>query len=49
VTVVTPIYATYPLVTVALSALVLRRSVVTARMAIATMLTVAGVVLILVG
>jgi drug/metabolite transporter (DMT)-like permease len=49
VTVVTPIYATYPLVTVALSALVLRKSIVTLRIAAASALTVAGVVLILVG
>jgi drug/metabolite transporter (DMT)-like permease len=49
VSVVVPLIATYPLMTVALSALVLGQVKVTFRLAAGTAITVAGVVLILVG
>jgi uncharacterized membrane protein len=49
VTVVAPIYATYPLATVALSALVLSHVKVTLKLALGTLLAVGGVVLILAG
>ncbi len=49
VIVVAPIYATYPLVTVALSAIVLAHVRVTARMVAGCALAVAGVILVLVG
>jgi len=49
VSLVVPLVATYPLVTVGLSALVLGQLKVTLRLAAGTAITVAGVVLILVG
>jgi uncharacterized membrane protein len=49
VTIVAPIYATYPLVTVALSALVLSHVRVTLKLVLGTVLAVGGVVLILAG
>jgi drug/metabolite transporter (DMT)-like permease len=49
VTVVAPIYATYPLVTVGLSALVLANVRITARLVVGSALAVGGVVLILAG
>jgi drug/metabolite transporter (DMT)-like permease len=49
VTLVAPIYATYPLVTVVLSALVLTHIRITLRLLLGTVLAVAGVVLILAG
>jgi uncharacterized membrane protein len=49
VTIVAPIYATYPLATVALSAMVLTHVRVTFRLVLGTVLAVGGVVLILAG
>ncbi len=49
VTIVAPIYATYPLATVALSALVLTHVRVTFKLTLGTLLAVGGVVLILAG
>jgi drug/metabolite transporter (DMT)-like permease len=49
VTIVAPIYATYPLATVALSAIVLTHVKITANLVLGTALAVGGVVLILVG
>ena len=49
VTIVAPIYATYPLVTVALSALVLVHVRITMKLVLGTALAVGGVVLILAG
>jgi drug/metabolite transporter (DMT)-like permease len=49
VTLVAPIVATYPLMTVAMSALVLAHVKVTPRLTLGTAMAVAGVVLILVG
>jgi drug/metabolite transporter (DMT)-like permease len=49
ITLVAPIIAAYPLMTVGLSAIVLTHVRITARLAIGTVLTVAGVVLILIG
>ena len=49
VTIVAPIYATYPLVTVALSALVLVHVRITTKLVLGTALAVGGVVLILAG
>jgi len=49
VTLVAPLIATYPLVTVALSALVLTNVRITARLVAGTALAVGGVILILVG
>jgi drug/metabolite transporter (DMT)-like permease len=49
ITVVAPIVATYPLMTVALSALMLSHVKVTPRLVLGTAMAVAGVVLILVG
>jgi drug/metabolite transporter (DMT)-like permease len=49
VTIVAPIYATYPLATVALSAIVLTHVRITANLVLGTALAVGGVVLILVG
>ena len=46
---VAPLIATYPLVTVGLSALVLTNVRITARLVAGTALTVGGVILILVG
>ena len=46
---VAPLYATYPLVTVALSAIVLGNVRITLRLVAGTALTVGGVVLILLG
>jgi drug/metabolite transporter (DMT)-like permease len=49
VTLVAPLYATSPLITLAVSAVVLRQLKVTPRLAAGTAMTVAGVVLILLG
>jgi drug/metabolite transporter (DMT)-like permease len=49
VTLVAPIYATYPLMTVALSAIVLTHVRITMKLVVGTVLAVAGVVLILAG
>jgi drug/metabolite transporter (DMT)-like permease len=49
ITLVAPLVAIYPLVTVALSALMLRHIAMTARIIAGTMLTVAGVALVLIG
>jgi drug/metabolite transporter (DMT)-like permease len=49
VTLVSPLVATYPLVTVGLSLLVLRKIVVSPRLALAVALTVAGVALLIAG
>ena len=49
VSLVVPLVATYPLVTVALSALLFGQTKVTLKLTAGTALTVAGVVLILVG
>jgi len=49
VTLVAPLIATYPLVTVALSALVLTNVRITARLVAGTAFAVGGVILILVG
>ena len=49
VTLVAPIVATYPLMTVAMSALVLAHVKITPRLVLGTAMAVAGVVLILVG
>ena len=49
VTIVAPIYATYPLVTVALSALVLSHVRITLKLVLGTLLAVGGVMLILAG
>jgi drug/metabolite transporter (DMT)-like permease len=49
VTLVSPLVATYPLVTVGLSLLVLRKIAVSPRLALAVALTVAGVALLIVG
>ena len=46
---VTPLVATYPLVTVALSAVLLTSVRVTAKLACGTVAAVAGVILVLVG
>ena len=48
-TLVSPLVATYPLVTVGLSLLVLRKIAVSPRLALAVALTVAGVALLIVG
>jgi len=49
VSVVVPLIATYPLITLGLSALVLTNVRITAKLACGTALAVAGVVLILIG
>jgi uncharacterized membrane protein len=49
VTLVSPLVATYPLVTVALSAVMLHNVAVTVRLALAVAITVAGVVLLIAG
>lgn len=49
VTIVAPIYATYPLATVALSAIVLTHVGITAKLVLGTALAVGGVVLMLIG
>jgi drug/metabolite transporter (DMT)-like permease len=49
VTVVAPLIATYPLITMGLSALVLTNVKITAKLACGTALAVAGVALILIG
>jgi drug/metabolite transporter (DMT)-like permease len=49
VTLVSPLVATYPLVTVGLSVLVLHKIAVGPRLALAVALTVAGVVLLIAG
>lgn len=49
VSLVTPLIATYPLVTVALSALILTHIRITAKLALGTVAAVAGVVLVLIG
>jgi uncharacterized membrane protein len=49
ITTIAPLLATYPLVTVALSALVLSHVRMTARLIAGTLLTVGGVVLVLLG
>jgi drug/metabolite transporter (DMT)-like permease len=49
VTLVAPIYATYPLMTVAFSALVLTHLKITLKVVLGTLLAVAGVVLVLAG
>jgi uncharacterized membrane protein len=49
VSLVTPLVATYPLVTVALSAILLTSVRVTAKLACGTVAAVAGVILVLVG
>jgi uncharacterized membrane protein len=46
---VAPLAAIYPLVTVALSAVVLKHIAITARIVTGTVLTVLGVVLVLIG
>ena len=49
ITLVAPLVAVYPLVTVLLSAIVLRQVRITARIVAGTALTVAGVALVLIG
>jgi drug/metabolite transporter (DMT)-like permease len=49
ITLVAPLVAIYPLVTVVLSAIMLRHVRITARIIAATVLTVAGVALVLAG
>jgi drug/metabolite transporter (DMT)-like permease len=49
VTLVAPIYATYPLATVALSAIVLTHLKITLKVALGSLLAVAGIVLVLAG
>lgn len=49
VSLVTPLIATYPLVTVVLSALILTHVRITAKLALGTLAAVAGVVLVLIG
>ena len=49
ITLVAPLVAIYPLVTVALSALLLKHVQITARIVIGTVLAVAGVALVLIG
>ena len=48
-TLVAPIYATYPLATVALSAIVLTHIRITMKLVVGTVLAVAGVVLVVAG
>jgi len=49
ITLVAPLAAIYPLVTVALSAMLLRHIEITARIVVGTALTVLGVALVLIG
>jgi uncharacterized membrane protein len=49
ITLVAPLVAIYPLVTVILSAIMLRHIAITARVVLGTVLTVAGVALVLAG